>query len=93
VFNLAKENNELGNHILNKKGGEDEYANKEMVDKIEKIENLMVSKKNWQLIGEASSKDRPLNSLLEVHLDFNTASKLPPTITKEKTNSIEGMIK
>ena len=34
-----------------------------------------------------------MNSLLEVHVDFNTASKLPPTITKEKTDNLEVMIK
>ena len=37
VFNLAKENNEMGNHELNKK--DEKYANEEMIDKIEKIEN------------------------------------------------------
>ena len=28
-----------------------------------------------------------------MHLDFNVASKLPPMITQEKTNSIEAIIK
>jgi U3 small nucleolar RNA-associated protein MPP10 len=28
-----------------------------------------------------------------VHLDFNTATRLPPTITKETTNKIEDLIK
>jgi U3 small nucleolar ribonucleoprotein component len=28
-----------------------------------------------------------------VHLDFNAATKLPPTITKETTNKIEDLIK
>lgn len=49
--------------------------------------------KSWQLTGEVQSKARPLNSLLEEHLDFNTVSKLPPTITQEKSTNIEGMIK
>jgi len=34
-----------------------------------------------------------MNSLLEVHLDFNVASKLPPQITQEKTNGLEAIIK
>lgn len=34
-----------------------------------------------------------MNSLLEVHLDFNVASKLPPQVTQEKTNGIEVIIK
>lgn len=45
------------------------------------------------MLGEVQAKARPVNSLLEVHVDFNTASKLPPTITKEKTDTLEVMIK
>jgi len=52
----------------------------------------MMNPKAWQLTGEAMAKDRPANSLLEVHLDFNTATRLPPTITKETTNTIEALI-
>ena len=36
---------------------------------------------------------RPMNSLLEEHLDFSLANKLPPTITKETTYTIENAIK
>lgn len=53
----------------------------------------MIGDKNWQMLGEAGAKLRPINSLLEEVLDFNIASKLPPTITQEKTNSIESVIK
>lgn len=49
--------------------------------------------KSWQMTGEATAVERPLNSLLDVHLDFNAATKLPPTITKEVTNKIEDLIK
>lgn len=49
--------------------------------------------KSWQMIGEATSKERPVNSLLDVHLDFNAATRLPPTITKEVTIKIEELIK
>ena len=45
------------------------------------------------MTGEVKAKERPVNSLLEVHLDFNTATKLPPTITKETTNAIEALVK
>ena len=45
------------------------------------------------MTGEATAVERPLNSLLDVHLDFNAATKLPPTITKEVTNKIEDLIK
>lgn len=49
--------------------------------------------KPWQLTGEATNRQRPVNSLLDVHLDFNAATKLPPTITKEVTIKIEELIK
>ena len=52
-----------------------------------------ISKKGWQLLGEANANARPVNSLLAEHLDFNTASKLPPVITQEKSTSIEALIK
>lgn len=70
-----------------------DYVNAEMVDKIEKIEDEMMNPKPWEMVGEAMAKDRPVNSLLEVHLDFNAATKLPPVITKETTNQIESLIK
>ena len=53
---------------------------------IKKIEDEMMNPKPWEMAGEATAKYRPVNSLLEVHLDFNAATKLPPTITKETTN-------
>jgi len=53
----------------------------------------MVSAKSWQLLGEVHARDRPLNSLLAEHLDFNVGTKLPPAITKETTNTIESVIK
>lgn len=69
------------------------YVNQELVKKIELIEDEMMNPKEWQLTGEARASERPKDSLLEVHLDFNTASKLPPVITKETTNAIEALIK
>lgn len=95
VFALARENNEMKDNFLNdnKSAKKESFANSEYVDRIEKIEKQMISDKPWQLQGEVQARERPLNSLLEVHVDFNTASKLPPTITKEKTDNIEAMIK
>jgi U3 small nucleolar RNA-associated protein MPP10 len=69
------------------------YINQDMVSKIEKIEDEMMNPKGWEMAGEATARDRPVNSLLEVHLDFNAATKLPPVITKETTNAIEALIK
>ena len=53
----------------------------------------MMNPKAWTLTGEATNRERPLNSLLDVHLDFNAATKLPPIITKEVTIKIEELIK
>jgi len=60
---------------------------------MDKIENDMMDKKKWQLKGEVQCKDRNYNSLLEEHVDFDTATKAPPQITQETTNEIEAMIK
>ena len=76
VFGLARENQEM----------KVDYANEQMVDKIEKIEDQMMDEKAWQLKGEIMCKDREQNGLLEEHLDFDTATKLPPQITQETTN-------
>lgn len=43
--------------------------------------------------GEAKCKDRAYNSLLEEYVDFDVASKLPPKITQETTNSIEELVR
>ena len=103
VFSLAKENNEMHDpNSLNAAAAPSKaisYTNQDMVSKIERLENQMVSgkdpvsKKGWQLQGEATAISRPQNSLLAEHLDFNTVSKLPPTITQEKSTSIEALIK
>ena len=72
------------------------FANPEMLDRISKLEDAMLgkdSKKAWQMTGEATANNRPVGSLLETVLDFNTATKLPPTITQERSNNIETMIK
>ncbi|RKP23203.1 U3 small nucleolar ribonucleo protein complex, subunit Mpp10, partial [Syncephalis pseudoplumigaleata] len=60
---------------------------------IEELEEESIAKKSWALLGEASAKDRPLNSLLEEDLEFEHASKPVPVVTEEVTASIEDMIK
>ena len=95
VFALAKENNEMQDpHSLNTKVKD--FSNPEMLDRIAKLEDGMLgkdTKKAWQMTGEATASSRPVGSLLETVLDFNTATKLPPTITQERSNNIEAMIK
>lgn len=81
MFAAARENKELT------------YANDELVDKIAKIEDDMLAEKTWQMKGEVNAKQREKNSLLEEYIDFDVASKLPPKVTQEMTNTIEQMIK
>jgi len=83
----------VDSYLTQKKSTSTGYINEEVVKKIEAIEDEMMNPKEWQLTGEARASDRPANSLLQVHLDFNTAAKLPPTITKETTCAIDALIK
>jgi len=60
---------------------------------IEELEQENIQDKSWTLKGEASSKQRPLNSLLEEDLEFDHAGKPVPVITEEITQSLEDIIK
>lgn len=86
VFALARENKEM-------KGSGITFANQDMLEKIQKIEDEMMDDKKWTMKGEVECKDRNYNSLLEEFVDFDTATKLPPQVTKETTSNIESMIK
>lgn len=62
---------------------------------VEKLEQENIAEKEWMYIGEASSRDRPKNSLLEVseELDVERSTKPVPVITEERTSSLEEIIK
>lgn len=55
------------------------YLNEEMVNEIEQIEARMIRGKDWQLKGEISAKERPVNSLLAEHLDFAVVARSVPS--------------
>jgi U3 small nucleolar RNA-associated protein MPP10 len=63
-----------------------------MTEQIKEFEQDLVAKKDWTLSGEANSKQRPKNSLLEQDLDVEIASKPPPVITEETTKTLEEII-
>lgn len=46
-------------------------------------------------MGEANSRSRPKNSLLEEDLEFERSggARAAPAVTEEKTTTLEGMIK
>lgn len=58
---------------LAKKGGKSLYEMDQRLraleDEVAKLEEDQLEDKHWTLRGEVSAKQRPLNSLLEVHLD------------------------
>uniref|UniRef100_A0A6S8M6V2 Uncharacterized protein n=1 Tax=Dunaliella tertiolecta TaxID=3047 RepID=A0A6S8M6V2_DUNTE len=52
-----------------------------------------MAEKEWHLRGEVAAGHRPLNSALEVDVDFDTTVKPPPEPTEEAMADIEALIK
>ncbi|PPR06891.1 hypothetical protein CVT24_011581 [Panaeolus cyanescens] len=62
-------------------------------EEIAELESQNVAKKDWMLIGEAGSRQRPQNSLLEEDLEFDRVMKSVPVITEEVVQGLEEIIK
>ncbi|KAH9849790.1 Mpp10 protein-domain-containing protein [Lenzites betulinus] len=62
-------------------------------EEIATLEAENVGKKDWTLMGEANSRTRPQNSLLEEDLEFERVMKSVPVITEEVVHSLEERIK
>ncbi|KAI8995597.1 U3 small nucleolar ribonucleoprotein complex, subunit Mpp10 [Trametes punicea] len=62
-------------------------------EEIAALEAENVGKKDWTLMGEATSRSRPQNSLLEEDLEFERVMKSVPVITEEVVHSLEERIK
>jgi U3 small nucleolar RNA-associated protein MPP10 len=60
---------------------------------IEELESENVAKKNWTLMGEATARSRPQNSLLEEDLEFERVAKVVPVVTEEVVQRLEDRIK
>jgi len=60
---------------------------------VDALEEEIAQSRNWSLMGEASSGKRPSNSLLEMAVEFDRATKQAPAMTQEFTDSLEDMIK
>lgn len=60
---------------------------------IDKLETRATTKESWSFVGEASGKQRPLNSALESDLEFNQVSQPRPNISIEATHTLENLIK
>ena len=62
-------------------------------EQIAQLEQENIAKKDWTLMGEANSRARPLNSLLEEDLEFEHSQRVVPVITEEKVKTLEETIK
>ncbi|KAF8168067.1 U3 small nucleolar ribonucleoprotein complex, subunit Mpp10 [Crassisporium funariophilum] len=62
-------------------------------EQIAELESANVAKKDWVLMGEAGSRQRPQNSLLEEDLEFDRVMKAVPVITEDAVHSLEETIK
>ncbi|KAF8350036.1 U3 small nucleolar ribonucleoprotein complex, subunit Mpp10 [Amanita rubescens] len=60
---------------------------------IVELETENIGPKDWALMGEAGSKSRPQNSLLEEDLEFERVIKPVPVVTQETVRSLEDRIK
>ncbi|KAJ3122271.1 U3 snoRNP protein [Nowakowskiella sp. JEL0407] len=60
---------------------------------IANLEAEAIAERPWALRGEVASKDRPVNSLLEEHVEVEFSNKPVPVITEEVTQSLEELIK
>ncbi len=57
------------------------------------LEAENIAEKHWTLAGEATSRIRPHNSLLEEDLEFERVTKAVPVITEETVSGLEDRIK
>lgn len=62
-------------------------------EQIAQLEAENVAKKDWTLMGEADSRSRPQNSLLEEDLAFERVIKPVPVISEEVVQGLEQRIK
>ncbi|KAI9063034.1 Mpp10 protein [Trametes sanguinea] len=62
-------------------------------EEIAALEAENVGQKDWTLMGEATSRSRPQNSLLEEDLEFERVMKSVPVITEEVVHTLEERIK
>uniref|UniRef100_A0A4W5Q0H6 U3 small nucleolar ribonucleoprotein protein MPP10 n=1 Tax=Hucho hucho TaxID=62062 RepID=A0A4W5Q0H6_9TELE len=106
TFNLPGESDDSeGEDMADIFGGKSQNATKpdskssfekrqdKMAEKIQDLEKAAMGEKPWQLTGEVSAQTRPENSLLEVDVAFDSASRMAPAVTEETTLQLEDIIK
>jgi U3 small nucleolar RNA-associated protein MPP10 len=65
----------------------------ELQAEISQLESENVGPKDWVLMGEADSRKRPQNSLLEEDLEFERTMKSVPVVTEQAVQNLEERIK
>eukprot|EP00698_Gefionella_okellyi_P016241 TRINITY_DN4643_c0_g1_i1.p1 TRINITY_DN4643_c0_g1~~TRINITY_DN4643_c0_g1_i1.p1 ORF type:complete len:612 (+),score=163.21 TRINITY_DN4643_c0_g1_i1:68-1903(+) len=61
--------------------------------RIQQYEDAALGKKDWQMSGEVTSKQRPKDSLLETEVEWENANRPRPVITQEISSTLEELIK
>jgi U3 small nucleolar RNA-associated protein MPP10 len=71
------------------------YAQRQLAlrEQISQLEAENIADKDWTMMGEATSRSRPLNSLLEEDLEFEHRNRVAKVITEEKVAEVEDIIK
>ncbi|GFR43851.1 hypothetical protein Agub_g4977, partial [Astrephomene gubernaculifera] len=64
-----------------------------MQERVAELEAAALAERQWHLTGEAAAGSRPLNSALELDMDFETTAKPVPVQTDEMTNDLEALIR
>uniref|UniRef100_A0A672FBR6 U3 small nucleolar ribonucleoprotein protein MPP10 n=2 Tax=Salarias fasciatus TaxID=181472 RepID=A0A672FBR6_SALFA len=105
TFNLSEDEDSEGEDVEDILGGKSsssaksevkssfEKRQEKMSEKIQQLESAALGEKPWQLSGEVTAQTRPENSMLEVDVDFEQASRMAPAITEETTLQLEDIIK
>lgn len=81
----------LGAHKKETKSTFEKEREKEM-QVMEQLEEENLSEKPWYLQGEVVSAQRPQNSTLEEHLEYDIAVRQKPIITEDTTSLVEKII-
>jgi U3 small nucleolar RNA-associated protein MPP10 len=64
----------------------------ELGTQIQELEQELIAEKSWEMRGEVAAQHRPENSLLDVAVDVDRATKVAPVITQEYTSTLEDLI-
>ena len=60
---------------------EDEFINKDLIQRIEKHEEQLLNRSEWSTKGEVKSNERPLNSIIVEEVEFPLIKKEWPIHT------------